>query len=67
MKQLTNHILMIRPAQFRMNEQTAVNNYFQAQAGMTPEAVEKKAQEEFDTYVSVLREKALKFLWFKIR
>ena len=50
---------MIRPAQFRMNEQTAVNNYFQAQAGMTPEAVEKKAQEEFDTYVSVLREKGV--------
>ena len=59
MKQLTNHILMIRPAQFRMNEQTTVNNYFQAQAGMTPEAVEKKAQEEFDTYVSVLREKGV--------
>ena len=59
MKQLTIHILMIRPAQFRMNEQTAVNNYFQAQAGMTPEAVEKKAQEEFDTYVSVLREKGV--------
>ncbi|MDO7628245.1 MAG: arginine deiminase-related protein [Flavobacteriaceae bacterium] len=59
MKQLTNHILMIRPAQFRMNEQTAVNNYFQAHAGMTPEAVEKKAQEEFDTYVSVLREKGV--------
>ena len=59
MKQLTNHILMIRPAQFRMKEQTAVNNYFQAQAGMTPEAVEKKAQEEFDTYVSVLREKGV--------
>ena len=59
MKQFTNHILMIRPAQFRMNEQTAVNNYFQAQAGMTPEAVEKKAQEEFDAYVSVLREKGV--------
>mgnify|MGYP000188335485 CR=1 FL=1 len=59
MKQLTNHILMIRPAQFRMNEQTAVNNYFQAQAGMTPEAVVKKAQEEFDAYMSVLREKGV--------
>ena len=59
MKQLTTHILMIRPAQFRMTEQTAENNYIQAQAGMTPEAVEKKAQEEFDTYVSVLREKGV--------
>jgi hypothetical protein len=59
MKLLTNHILMIRPAQFRMNEQTAVNNYFQASAGVSPEEVVKKAQEEFDAYVSVLREKGV--------
>ena len=26
--QITNTILMIRPVSFRMNEQTAVNNYF---------------------------------------
>lgn len=59
MKQLTHHILMIRPAQFRMNEQTAVNNYFQASAAMPPEKVVKKAQEEFDAYVSILREKGV--------
>lgn len=59
MKQLTNHILMIRPAQFRMNEQTAVNNYFQASARISPEEVVKKSQEEFDAYVSVLREKGV--------
>lgn len=59
MKQLTNQILMIRPAQFRMNEQTAVNNYFQASAGISPEEVVKKSQEEFDAYVSVLREKGV--------
>lgn len=59
MKQLTNHILMIRPAQFRMNEQTAVNNYFQASAGLSPEEVVKKSQEEFDAYVSVLIEKGV--------
>ena len=59
MKQLTNHILMIRPAQFRMNEQTAVNNYFQASAGLSPEEVVKKSQEEFDAYVSVLKEKGV--------
>jgi hypothetical protein len=29
MKQTTNSILMIRPVAFRMNEQTAVNNYYQ--------------------------------------
>ncbi|MFT7442679.1 MAG: hypothetical protein ACI9Q3_001053 [Maribacter sp.] len=29
MHQATNSILMIRPVNFRMNEQTAVNNYYQ--------------------------------------
>ncbi len=29
MKELTNTILMIRPVSFRMNEETAVNNYYQ--------------------------------------
>lgn len=29
MKQTTNSLLMIRPVAFRMNEQTAVNNYYQ--------------------------------------
>jgi hypothetical protein len=29
MKQTTNSILMVRPVAFRMNEQTAVNNYYQ--------------------------------------
>ncbi|MDA0278217.1 MAG: arginine deiminase-related protein [Bacteroidetes bacterium] len=62
MKQLTNHILMIRPAQFRMNEQTAVNNYFQTRAAMTPEALVKKAQEEFDAYVLLLKEKGVQVI-----
>ena len=59
MKQLTNHILMIWPAPFRINEQTAVNNYFQASTGLSPEEVVKKSQEEFDAYVSVLKEKGV--------
>ena len=29
MQQTTNTIVMIRPISFRMNEQTAVNNYYQ--------------------------------------
>ena len=29
MQQITDTLLMIRPVAFRMNEQTAVNNYFQ--------------------------------------
>ena len=56
MKQTTNAILMIRPVAFRMNEQTAVNNYYQKVLdGLSPETVNAKAQEEFDTFVNKLR------------
>ena len=56
MKQTTNSILMIRPVAFRMNEQTTVNNYYQKVIdGLSPETVNTKAQEEFDTFVNKLR------------
>jgi hypothetical protein len=56
MNQTTNSILMIRPVAFRMNEQTAVNNYYQKVLdGLSPETVNTKAQEEFDTFVNKLR------------
>ncbi|MFI1771730.1 citrulline utilization hydrolase CtlX [Thalassobellus citreus] len=56
MQQTTNTILMIRPINFRMNEQTAVNNYYQKElAGLLPAAVNAKAQQEFDAYVEKLR------------
>ena len=56
MKQTTNSILMIRPVAFRMNEQTAVNNYYQKVIeNLLPATVNAKAQEEFDVFVSKLR------------
>ena len=56
MKQTTNSILMIRPVAFRMNEQTAVNNYYQKVLdGLLPATVNAKAQEEFDAFVKKLR------------
>ena len=56
MKQVTNTILMIRPVSFRMNEQTAVNNYYQKVLDtLTPESVQFKALQEFDNYVDKLR------------
>ena len=56
MKQTTNSILMIRPVAFRMNEQTAVNNYYQKVLdGLLPETVNAKAQIEFDEFVIKLR------------
>ena len=56
MRQTTNSILMIRPVAFRMNEQTAVNNYYQKVLdGLLPATVNAKAQEEFDAFVEKLR------------
>ena len=47
---------MIRPVAFRMNEQTAVNNYYQKVLdGLLPATVNAKAQAEFDAYVEKLR------------
>lgn len=55
MKQTTNSILMIRPVAFRMNEQTAVNNYYQKVLdGLLPATVNAKAQKEFDAFVEKL-------------
>jgi len=56
MNQTTNSILMIRPVAFRMNEQTAVNNYYQKVLdGLSKETVNAKAQQEFDALVTKLR------------
>jgi hypothetical protein len=56
MNQTTNSVLMIRPVAFRMNEQTAVNNYYQKVLdGLSKETVNAKAQEEFDALVRKLK------------
>ena len=56
MTQTTNSILMIRPVAFRMNEQTAVNNYYQKVLDdLLPATVNAKAQQEFDVFVEKLR------------
>ncbi len=56
MKQITNDILMIRPVNFRMNEQTAVNNYFMEELGIRNGDINSQAQQEFDDLVDVLEE-----------
>jgi|TARA_R100000306_G_scaffold35605_1_gene36213 hypothetical protein len=55
MQQITDTILMIRPVAFRMNEQTAVNNYFQEEIDLENAKVNEKAQQEFDAFVEKLR------------
>ena len=55
MQQTTDTILMIRPVNFRMNEETAVNNYFQEDLKFKNAEINTKAQAEFDTFVEKLR------------
>lgn len=52
MTQTTNHILMVRPARFAFNEETAVNNAFQ-QRGEGD--IAQQAVAEFDAFVALLR------------
>jgi len=55
MRQITDQILMIRPASFRMNEETAVNNFFQKSTEELNATTNKKAQAEFDAFVQKLK------------
>jgi hypothetical protein len=51
--QTTNHILMIRPVDFKFNEQTAGNNMFQIASSDSD--VQTQALKEFDGFVDLLR------------
>ena len=55
-RQTTSHILMVRPAHFAFNEETAANNAFQSREGnMTEEDMRTNAILEFDSFVEKLR------------
>ena len=61
--QSTNTLLMVRPVGFRMNEQTAVNNYYQQVLdGMDAEEVQENAANEFDDFVDKLREVGIRVI-----
>lgn len=62
MQQTTDTILMIRPVNFRMNEQTAVNNYFQEALDIKNAEVNAQAQAEFDALVEKLRAVGIKVI-----
>lgn len=51
--QTTNHILMIRPVDFKFNTQTAGNNKFQEATAQ--DNVQQQALAEFDGFVAMLR------------
>lgn len=51
--QTTSKLLMVRPARFAFNEETAQNNYFQQVSDSN--SVSEKALEEFDSFVRLLQ------------
>ncbi len=54
--QTTPHILMVRPANFAFNEETAANNAFQSRDGkLNPAEMRERAMKEFDDFVAQLR------------
>ena len=53
---------MIRPVNFRMNEQTAVNNFFQEDIDIKNSEINAMAQKEFDALVELLRAKGVKVI-----
>ncbi len=56
LQQNTNHILMVRPANFGFNEETAQNNAFQTNdTSISQSEISQKAVQEFDDFVSKLR------------
>lgn len=48
-------ILMVRPAAFGFNAETAANNYFQHHPSISKEELQQKALKEFDAMVETLR------------
>ena len=55
--QLTDTLLMVRPANFGYNPETANNNAFQINdVSLSRNEIQEKAIQEFDTFVTKLRE-----------
>ena len=52
--QVTNTILMVRPAAFCFNAETAANNFFQTDIAVSQNQLQEKALQEFDSMVEVL-------------
>lgn len=55
-------ILMVRPAAFGFNEETAANNFFQHNPGVSETLLQQKALAEFDTMVETLQSNGIEVL-----
>ncbi len=59
---IASTILMVRPAAFGYNAETAVNNHFQSTPGSNGEQTHQKALAEFDNMVRLLRDHEIEVL-----
>lgn len=65
-QQLASTILMVRPAHFGFNPETAENNAFQSNVGdLTVEEISEAAIQEFDNFVDKLRSYQIQVLVFQ--
>lgn len=63
MKQSTGHVVMIRPKHFGFNIETAGSNVFQSNdTSLSSEDVSRRAVDEFDLFVDLLREHGIEVL-----
>ncbi len=60
--QVADTILMVRPAAFCFNKETAANNYFQNNIAFSQNELHEKALQEFDAMVSILRKHEIEAL-----
>jgi len=56
---------MVRPVRFCYNKETAVDNAFQIEDKSSSEAIQAKACQEFDNYVSILKSKGVEVACFE--
>lgn len=61
-QQTTSTILMVRPANFGFNPETAENNFYQHQDGRDSAEINRLAQTEFDGFVQLLRDHGVRVL-----
>jgi hypothetical protein len=60
MRQITDHIIMIRPKHFGYNTETASNNTFQSDDhSLAPEKISELALKEFDAFVELLEKNGI--------
>ena len=57
--QTSPHILMVRPANFGFNPETAENNFYQQKDDRNAVEIRELARKEFDGFVALLRDQGV--------